>query len=119
MIVDICSNPFGLKINIEQLINMFTSGKYKRLVFILGLTSLKKISIKDYLPVNAWYIYTESKSFISAKDLAKEIDIQGDITTSVTEAISLYLGNSKPEDLVYIGGSIHVVAEALAIFGKR
>lgn len=118
IIVDICSNPFGLKINIEQLINMFTSGKYKRLVFILGLTSLKKISIKDYLPVNAWYIYTESKSFISAKDLAKEIDIQGDIATSVTEAISLYLGNSKPEDLVYIGGSIHVVAEALAIFDK-
>lgn len=118
MIVDICSNPFGLQINIEQLINMLTSGKYKRLVLILGLTSLKKISIKNYLPVNAWYIYTESKSFISAKDLAKEIGIQGDITTSVTEAISLYLRDSKPDDLVYIGGSIHVVAEALAILGK-
>lgn len=119
MIVDICSNPFGLKINIGQLTDMSTSGKYKRLVLILGLTSLKKISIKNYLPVNAWYIYTESKSFISAKDLAKEIGIQGDITTSVTEAISLYLRKSKPDDLVYIGGSIHVVAEALAILGKR
>lgn len=115
MIVDICSNPFGLKINIEQLINMLTSGKYKRLVFILGLTSIKKISIKGYLPVDAWYIYTESKSFINAKDLAKEIGIQGDVTTSVREAISLYLENSKSEDLVYIGGSIHVAADALTL----
>lgn len=115
IIVDICSNPFGLKINIEQLNNILTSGKHKRLVIILGLTSLKKISIKDYLPVNAWYIYTESKSFISAKDLAKEIGIKGDTTTSVPEAISLYLRNSKPDDLVYIGGSIHVAADALKI----
>lgn len=119
MIVDICSNPFGLKMNIEQLINMLTLGKYKRLVFILGLTSIKKISIKDYLPINAWYIYTEAKSFINAKDLATEIGIQGDITTSVREAISLYLKNSKSEDLVYIGGSIHVAAEALVILERE
>lgn len=119
IIVDICSNPFGLRINVKQLTNMFTSGKYKRLVFILGLTSIKKISIKDYLPINAWYIYTESKSFINAKDLAKEIGIQGDITTSVREAISLYLKDRKSEDLVYIGGSIHVATEALVILEKE
>nr|MBP7472947.1 hypothetical protein [Prevotella sp.] len=115
IIVDVCSNPFGLKINIEQLTNMLATSKYKRLVFILGLTSIKKISIKDYLPVNAWYIYTESKSFISAQELAREIDIKGDITGSVRQAISLYLENSESDDLVYIGGSIHVVAEALEI----
>lgn len=115
IIIDICSNTFGLKINIEQLINKFTLEKYKRLVFILGLTSINKISIKDYLPINAWYIFTESKSFISANDLAKEIGIQGNVTTSVREAISLYLKSSELEDLVYIGGSIHVAAEALLI----
>lgn len=118
IIVDICSNPFGLKINIEQLVNMLSSGKYKRLIFILGLTSIKKISIKDYLPINAWYIYTESKSFISAKDLAKEIGIRGDITKSVRDAIFLYSKNSKSDDLVYIGGSIHIAAEALEILEK-
>lgn len=118
IIADICSNPFGLKINIAQLSKMLVTENYKRLVFILGLTSIKKISIKNFLPTDAWYIYTESRSFISAQELAEEIGIKGDVTNSVAQAISLYIKKSKSNDLVYIGGSIHVVAEALEILDK-
>lgn len=78
----------------------------------------KKISIKNFLPTDAWYIYTESRSFISAQELAEEIGIKGDVTNSVAQAISLYIKKSKSNDLVYIGGSIHVVAEALEILDK-
>lgn len=119
IIADICSNPLGLRLNIQQLLNMMISNKqYHRLVFIIGLTSINKIDIRDELPRNAKYIYTQSKSYISSETLAKEIGVPGEITYSVEEAIALYLSDYRKNDLVYIGGSIHVVADAISIINN-
>lgn len=115
IIVDVCDNAQGIELNMKQLEMMYDT-QYKRLVIILGLTSSRKLSIKKYLPTNAFYIYTEAKSYIKSRELAKEIGLPGIITDSVKDAIKYYKCNSKSDDLVYIGGSIHVVSEALSCF---
>lgn len=121
VIMDICSNTFGLEININKLIDMFRKQKYDRLIFILGLSSINHINVKNYLPSWATYYYTEAYSFLSAEDLSKEVQIPGYVCKTVEEAISLYINDSKPNDLVYIGGHIWVVSEALkhvSLFGR-
>lgn len=113
VILDICSNAFGLEINIDKLIEMFHTQNYGRLIFIIGLSSINHISVKKFLPSWATYYYTEAFSFLSAEDLSKEVQIPGYVCKTVEDAISLYISDSKPNDLVYIGGHIWVVSEAL------
>lgn len=114
IIADVCDNAHGLELNMKQLEKMMCENGYNRLVIILGLTSSRKLSIKQYLPLNAFYIYTEAKSYIKSGLLAKEIGLPGIVTNSVKDALVCYKANSKLDDLVYIGGSIHVVSEALS-----
>ncbi len=113
IIADLCSNPLGLKINIRQIQHLFDSGRYGRIVFILGLTSNKHLSIAEFLPKNAEYIFTESRSFIDTAALSEGLGITGKLTSSVHEAIDMYWREREDDDLVYIGGSIHILTDAI------
>lgn len=113
VIIDISGNYLGHSYIFSQLKEEFRSKRFDRLVIILGLSSKKKIRIKELLPCDALYYYTEAYSFISAQELAESIGIPGTICSSVKSAITTYLQSYHPRDLVFIGGHIWVAAEAL------
>jgi dihydrofolate synthase/folylpolyglutamate synthase len=54
-----------------------------------------------------------------AEDVARRFAEQGiaaQTTPSVAQAVEMALSQASPEDMVYIGGSNFVVAEALPLF---
>lgn len=118
IIADVADNPQAMKLNFIQLERLYQTGKYKRLIMILGITSKDKLGIKAYLPHNALYIITESHGFLSPVRIAEGLGVHGYISKNVIEAMNYYYSILDKDDLVYIGGSSHIVHDAL-LFLKR
>ncbi len=126
---DIAHNEAGLRFTMKQLQSAFEegkkAGKYARLVLILGMVGDKEIDrVKDLFPV-ADYYFTQAPGprAMPAEKLAGyfvEKARRCVVTLSVQEALIAYFSVAQPDDLVYIGGSSYVVAEALLhpIFAK-
>lgn len=119
---DIAHNVHGLTPVMVQLSNEFSTGMYGRLVMIIGMASDKvNDQIKDLLPQNAEYYFTNAQGerAMPSDQLAERFSGLGDkryITSSVEEALKSYMSVSRPNDLVYVGGSSYVVAEVLTYF---
>ena len=119
---DIAHNEAGLQITMNQLKNTFEEGqkegRYARLVLILGMVGDKEIDrVKGLFPV-ADYYFTQAPGSraMPAEKLATyfvEKARRCVVTTSVQEALIAYFSVAQPDDLVYVGGSSYVVAEAL------
>ena len=119
IICDVAHNKEGLAFNINQLLS------YEQdLHFILGFVNDKDLSqIINLFPKQARYSFVKP-SVIRGLDSAelkkafKKEGIQGDSYDSIGEAIEKAKSFSE-EQLIYIGGSNFLVADALQWFNKK
>jgi len=114
-ICDTGHNEAGIKEVLEQI----ALTKHNKLHFVFGAVNDKEIdSILAMLPKNALYYFCQA-IIPRALDVnilyekAKEFDLNGAKYESVEGAINEAKSNSSINDLVFIGGSTFVVAEAL------
>lgn len=121
VVCDTGHNANGLKIVFSQLLRQ----KAKRLFIILGFVADKDLEkILDLLPGMAYYYFTQAKieRALDAKILAKRaisLGYQGEIKSSVEQAIRDYKRVYREGDLLFIGGSTYIVAEAIDFFEKN
>lgn len=108
--------------NIEALsstLNQLTQQKFNALHFVLGFVKDKKVAeILALFPKTANYYFCQAK-IQRAMDtdellqIAKEQGLTGTPKGSVSEALGAAKENAQEGDIIYIGGSTFVVAEAI------
>ena len=115
IICDVGHNEDGIKEIVKQLNKL----KYKKLHFVYGTVNDKNFDkILSLLPKDAKYYFCKPniQRGLSADDLqreAKKHQLLGNNFDSVDNAIYRAKENQKEEDILFIGGSTFVVAEAL------
>ncbi|MCK9305860.1 MAG: Mur ligase family protein [Bacteroidales bacterium] len=121
IICDTGHNANGLKIVFSQLRRQ----NFKRLFIALGFVADKDLnSIIGLLPQNAYYFFTQARieRALAAGELAKRafsLGYKGEIVSEIPEVFTKYREMSGEGDLLFIGGSTYVVAEALEFFEKN
>jgi dihydrofolate synthase / folylpolyglutamate synthase len=115
IICDTGHNEAGIRCVVKQIEQL----EYQKLHFVFGVVSDKDISrILPLLPKDAEYYFTRA-SIPRAMDehqlmeQGKEHGLIGKTYKNVSNAIDSARRNSKPNDLIFIGGSTFIVAEAL------
>lgn len=115
VICDVGHNEAGVKYIIDQL----SALTFDKLYFIIGMVSDKdSSSVLELLPKKANYIFTKADlpRSLDADQLAVEAErkgLKGIILPKVSEAVRYALAIAGKNDVVFIGGSTFVVAEAL------
>lgn len=95
---------------------------YKKLRMVIGAVNDKDIDgILGMMPRNAVYYFTRSTIDRALPEdelarLATEKGLQGTTFPTVAKAIQTVLSDASPDDLIFIGGSTFIVAEALPLF---
>ncbi len=114
-ICDVGHNEEGIKWVLENL----KSEKFENLHFVLGMVSDKEHDkILNLLPKSARYYFCKPNvpRGLDAEILiskAKNFNLQGNVYKSVKSALKAAQSNAMQNDLVLVGGSTFVVAEAL------
>lgn len=110
---------------ILQVTNQLKNQNFEKLHFIFGAVNDKEISkILNLLPKDAIYYFTKA-SIERALDQnilinqAINFGLQGNAYSNVELAIVDAKKNAQTNDLIFIGGSSFVVADALAYFNKK
>lgn len=104
---------------IEQVLKQLSNVKHKKLHFVLGVVSDKKIEpILNILPKNAVYYFCRPQiprglSELELMHKAISSGLKGQAFKSVKSAYKSALKNAKSNDLVFVGGSTFVVAEVV------
>jgi len=117
MICDTGHNEDGIKVVLHNL----SLYQYKQLHFVLGVVNDKDISsILKLLPKDAMYYFTKASvpralPEAELKLKAEEVGLKGNIFSNVKEAMNEANKKAKANDLIFVGGSTFVVADALAI----
>lgn len=115
IICDTAHNKEGLTIAVRQIMQI----PWKNLHFILGVSEDKDIdSILKLLPENAIYYFTRANipRALEAEKLeekAKNAGLTGLAFPSVNDALRAAKKKADKEDLIFISGSIFVIAEAI------
>ncbi len=115
VICDSAHNPAG----IEQVIKQLKHEDYKRLHMVMGFMADKDVkSILNLLPKDAVYYFTQAQTSRSMtveqlQSLAAKCGIEGSIYNNVSEALDAARKQANDEDLIYVGGSMYVLAELL------
>ena len=115
VICDSAHNPAG----IEQVIKQLKHEDYKRLHMVMGFMADKDVkSILNLLPNDAVYYFTQAQTSRSMtveqlQSLAAKCGIEGSIYNNVSEALDAARNQANDEDLIYVGGSMYVLAELL------
>jgi len=92
---------------------------FKTLHFVIGMVNDKDIAgVLSLLPRNAIYYFTKANIPRALNEnqlmkMAAYFQLQGITYPSVYEALSAARKNADPEDMIFIGGSTFVVAEAI------
>ncbi len=121
VICDTGHNANGLRIVFSQLRRQ----KAERLFIILGFVADKDLEkILGLMPKNAYYYFTNAKidRALDANVLAKRaisLGFEGEVKTSVEMSIRDYKKIYREGDLLFIGGSTFIVAEAIDFFEKN
>ncbi len=114
-ICDVGHNEAGIKGVVNQL-NKIT---FNKLHFVFGCVNDKSINkILQLLPNKAHYYFCEAEipralAVDELYQMAAKYNLKGQKCTAVKEAIKLAKENAKQGDLIFIGGSTFVVAEAI------
>ncbi len=114
-ITDVAHNEAGLSYVLEQL----KEESYDQLHIVLGLVKEKDHSkILKLFPQEANFYFCAAnipRSLEAEKlqSLANTVGLKGEVYSSVEEAIKEAQAMASKQDLIYIGGSTFVVAEAL------
>ncbi len=115
IICDTGHNAHGFKESMPQLKAMTC----RRLHFVFGVVNDKDLdSILPLMPEDAYYYFTKADlaRAMDAHELAKRCTaygLRGQIVQTVPNAIRIARSNALPEDIIFVGGSNFVVAEAL------
>ncbi len=115
IIADSAHNPSGLKPILKKL-RKNTKGK---LHIVMGFVNDKRLSkVLHLFPEEAEYYFTKAKipRALDPKELqlvAKHFNLFGSSHTSVRSALNAAKRKAQKDDLIFIGGSIFVVAEIL------
>lgn len=98
------------------------SKKHRKLFMVVGMVNDKDInSVLALMPKQAYYFFTQAaiQRAMPAEDfasLAYQHGLQGEVCSSVTTAIEKALAQAEETDMIFIGGSTFIVADALPIF---
>ena len=115
VICDTAHNKEGLAIVLNQL----KKEQFKKLHFVLGVVSDKKLeTVLPLFPKDAIYYFCRPNipRGLSEGDLqekAIEFDLIGERYLSVEKAFKSALLNANQQDIIYVGGSTFVVAEII------
>lgn len=116
MVCDTAHNIGGMRYVVEQIL----SQKYKKLYIVLGFVRDKEIGeILKIMPRGAFYFFTQPSvpRGLPYKDLAElakdDYELNGKEVATVGEAIVLAKKMAKQNDMIFIGGSTFVVADAI------
>ena len=114
-ICDTGHNPEGMQEVLQNIANV----NYKKLHFVIGVVNDKDISkILKMLPSAATYYFCKPDipRGLSAETLMQQaalFGLNGDCYPTVNDALLIAQKNADENDLVFVGGSTFVVAEAL------
>ncbi|WP_280765225.1 folylpolyglutamate synthase/dihydrofolate synthase family protein [Parabacteroides sp. PFB2-10] len=92
------------------------------LYMIIGLSNDKNIEeIVKMMPKEAYYFFTQASidRALPAEQLAQYAEmagLKGEVFPSVVDAVFAVMATANDEDIVFIGGSNFIVAEALPLF---
>ena len=117
VICDTAHNTDGLR----QVMNQIKEGDYGQVHIVWGMVNDKDVKeILNLLPGGAFFYFTQASipRALDAKELyraARKIGLKGEVFTSVEKAVDAAKKNASDNDLIFIGGSTFVVAEALEI----
>ena len=115
IICDTAHNTDGLSLAVQQIKQI----SWKNLHFILGVVKDKDINaMLKILPPEAKYYFTRASipramepEILMAE--AKKTGLKGEVFPSVYEALKTAKKRAEKEDLIFVGGSTFIVAEAL------
>ncbi len=99
--------------------------QYDKLHIIFGMVNDKEISkILKLLPQQAKYYFTKANIQRALdqnilKNQAQNYNLHGSSFSSVNKAIEEAIKNAQKNDLIFIGGSSYIVADALIFFNKN
>lgn len=117
IICDTGHNVGGIKYVAEQL----SAEPHENLRIVIGMVSDKDINhVLELLPESAIYYFTKAHIARALNEnelaeLGKAHNLHGQTFTTVADAVKTAINESTTNDLVFIGGSNFVVAEALEI----
>ena len=115
MICDTGHNKEGISLVVKQIKQI----KYNKLHFVFGVVNDKDVSgVLPLLPKDAVYYFTKASipRALDEKELAQKASLaglNGKTFPVVTEAIKNAKKNAVANDLIFIGGSTFIVADAL------
>jgi len=115
IICDTCHNESGVKEVVEQL----KETPYKKLHFVFGMVNDKDPDrILPLLPRNAVYYFTKAAipralEASRLKEYAEQYHLKGNSYDTVSAALSAARKSAGKDDLIFVGGSNFIVAEAL------
>ena len=104
---------------IREVVDQIGRTPFKTLHFVIGMVNDKDIAgVLSLLPRNALYYFTKANIPRALNEnqlmkMAAYFQLQGIAYPSVSEALSAARKNADPEDMIFIGGSTFVVAEAI------
>lgn len=113
IVCDTAHNEAGINMAMAEL----KKTKYSRLHFVYGTSADKDLqNILPLLPLDAIYYFTQAnvQRAMPVEILKKEAAVyglNGDCFTTVKKAFDESVKNAEKQDVIYVGGSVFVVAE--------
>ncbi|WP_298652298.1 folylpolyglutamate synthase/dihydrofolate synthase family protein [uncultured Proteiniphilum sp.] len=120
IICDIAHNAHGIRYIAEQL----GSENFNRLHIVFGMANDKDVdTVLSLLPRDAVYYFTRAsvERALNEVELANKAaahGLQGLTFPIVSHAVEVARKNADKNDLIFIGGSTFIVADALPLFSK-
>ena len=121
LICDTGHNVGGISYIIEQLEHQ----KYERLHIVIGMVNDKDIDgVLSLMPQDAFYFFTQAsvERAMPVEDFAVKAmrhGLSGTLCDTVQDAVEKALRRARENDLIFIGGSTFIVADALPLFMKE
>ena len=118
IICDTGHNSHGIRYIAEQL----SKEQYGELHIVFGMVNDKDVSsVLELMPKNAKYYFTRAAIDRALPpeelaNMAKQYGLNGNTYDEISKAIELAKKNADENDLIFIGGSSFIVADALPLF---
>lgn len=125
VVCDIAHNPHGMAPVMEQLKRESESRSDGKLFMVFGVMADKDLeSVSGFLPRRGYFYFTQADSprAMDCEELRNRLcslGFEGESEKSIQNAVKKCLSQVDENDVVYIGGSSYVVAEALRLFEKN
>ncbi len=118
IICDTGHNEHGIRYIVDQ----FRAEQYDKLHIVFGMVNDKDVnSVLKLLPPDASYYFTRAsieRALPPAElaEKAKQYNLFGKVYDEISDAISSAKRNADENDIIFIGGSSFIVADALPLF---